>query len=331
VADAPSGISWIGTAAKLPARFTRRALSRVGLVSGLVLGAMVALSVLALPMSLAWYNRQSLDEAVRHPPSRAPVIAVSDQPTPPKGYAASSWFGHDDLGRSLLFRVLPGFLVSFGIGLAAAMMAVGFGTCWGALAGLWGGSGDALMMRIVDVLYGLPYILMVVLLQISLTEPLTVLFGGPSTGANLVILLIAIGGVSWLSVARVVRGQVLSLRSQTFVEAAKASGAGVGRILRVHLLPNLVGPIAVCGSLVVPQAILQESFLSFLGIGVQQPTPSLGRLAADGVEALNTFVAYWWLIGFPCAFLVVTLLCLNFLADALRERLDPKSAAARLL
>lgn len=318
--------------------------ARWGLIGTVLLGSMLATSLAALPLSMRWYNLQSLDRAVRHGPSIQPVISKDQMlrrlPLTDRdltglldrvGYRISSWFGHDDLGRSLLFRVLPGFLVSFGIGLAAAVMAIGVGTLWGALAALWGGRVDAIMMRLVDVLYGLPYILMVILLQIALTGSLTALLGQRTSRANLVIMLVAIGGVSWLSVARIVRGQVLSLRSQPFIEAARAAGAGPLRILRVHLLPNLIGPITAYGSLVVPQAILQESFLSFLGIGVQPPTPSLGRLAADGVEAVNMFVGYWWLIVFPCAVLVITLLCLNFIGDALREVLDPKSSAARVI
>jgi ABC-type dipeptide/oligopeptide/nickel transport system permease subunit len=172
---------------------------------------------------------------------------------------------------------------------------------------------------------------MVILLKIALERPLVALLGGRSQLANVVILVVAIGAVSWLTMARVIRGQVLSLREQPFVEAARAIGAGRVRLLFRHLLPNLVGPIAVYATLVVPQAILQESFLSFLGIGVQQPVPSLGRLAADGVQAVNTFVGYWWLITFPCGLLVTTLLALNFIGDGLRDAFDPKSRAAQLV
>jgi ABC-type dipeptide/oligopeptide/nickel transport system permease subunit len=246
-------------------------------------------------------------------------------------HCASSWMGHDDLGRSLLFRLLPGVVVSLAIGLAAAGMSVVIGATWGMVAGLIGGRVDLVMMRVVDVLYGLPYILMVILLKVAVSKPLATLLGGDTRIADIVVLLIAIGGVSWLTMARVVRGQVLSLREQPFVEAARAAGAGPVHILRRHLLPNLVGPIVTYATLVIPQAILQESFLSFLGIGVQQPTPSLGRLAADGVEAVNTFVGYWWLIVYPCGTLVVTLVALNFLGDALRDRFDPKSNAATLV
>ena len=178
----------------------------------------------------------------------------------------------------------------------AASMAAVIGVGWGAVAALVGGRVDSVMMRFVDVLYSLPYILSVILLKIALHRPLAAMLGGQSKYADVVVLFVAIGGVSWLTMARVVRGQVLSLREQPFIEAARAAGAGHFYILRRHLLPNLVGPIVVYATLVIPQAVLQEAFLSFLGIGVQQPLPSLGRLAADGVEAVNTFVGFWWLL-----------------------------------
>jgi len=204
------------------------------------------------------------------------------------------------------------------------------------------------MMRIVDILYGLPYILLVVLVKIALQPFVVAAMIGPgsldtpeATGwlgltkaeateiAAILTLLIAIGGVSWLTMARVIRGQVLSLRAQPFVEAARACGLGPGRILRVHLLPNLVGPIVVYTTLTVPTAILQESFLSFLGIGVQLPLPSWGNLASEGVKELSALATgstfRWWLAFWPCALLGLTLLALNFLGDALRNRLDPRT------
>lgn len=323
-------------------RFRRNHLAIAG---ALVLAFFLLGGLLTLPFSMRWYNLQELDTAVRHPPTLHPVVPFTSAHTrstsPPRPghslsvsrrvYAASSWLGHDDLGRSLLFRILPGFLVSFAIGLAAALLAVILGTTWGAIAAMMGGRIDAIMMRVVDVLYGLPYILMVILLKVGLTRPLTVLWGGHGAYVDLAVLLLAIGAVSWLTMARVVRGQVLSLRTRPFVEAARAMGAGPFHILRRHLLPNLIGPVVVYATLVVPQAILQESFLSFLGIGVQQPTPSLGRLAADGVEAVNLFVDSWWLIVFPCGVLVVTLLALNFLGDGLRDALDPQSSASMVV
>lgn len=340
-----------GSASPAWKRFRRNRLARI---SAALLTLFVAAAVVTLPFSMRWYRVQDLEHAVRHAPMSQPVISfdrfaqslpgspaqshpaegILDAVTStlaPTAHRMSSWLGHDDLGRSLLYRLLPGFLVSLSIGLAAAVMAVILGTLWGTVAALLGGWVDVVMMRIVDVLYGLPYILMVILLKIALTRPLTSLLAGHTRFADVVILFLAIGGVSWLTMARVIRGQVLSLRSQPFVEASRAIGAGPLHILRRHLLPNLIGPIVVYATLVVPQAILQESFLSFLGIGVQQPVPSLGRLAADGVEAVNTFVGFWWLLVFPCGVLVLSLLALNFIGDGLRDAFDPKANAATLV
>lgn len=182
-------------------------------------------------------------------------------------------------------------------------------------------------MRVVDVLYGLPYTLLIILMKVGLTGPLTALLGRGHGATDVVILFLAIGSVSWLTMARVIRGQVLSLRAQPFVEAARAAGATPTRIFLRHLLPNLAGTIIVYATLAVPQAVLQEAFLSFLGIGIRQPIPTLGRLAADGVYAVNAFVSYWWLLVYPCGVLFVTLLALNFVGDGLRDAVDPKSTA----
>ena len=218
---------------------------------------------------------------------------------------------------------------------------------WGATAGYIGGRVDSAMMRVVDVLYGLPYILLVVLMNLALRpfvyngllkigELVSLGSGKPlfnessaSAVSGIVTLLVAIGGVSWLTMARVIRGQVLSLRSQPFMEATRAVGTSHVRAMVVHLLPNLIGPIVVYATLTVPQAILQESFLSFLGIGVQAPIPSWGNLASEGLPQLHKMAASskqveWWLLLFPCLLLGLTLMGLNFLGDALRNRLDPK-------
>ncbi|HLL89279.1 MAG TPA: ABC transporter permease, partial [Tepidisphaeraceae bacterium] len=198
------------------------------------------------------------------------------------------------------------------------------------VAGYTGGWVDAVLMRTVDVLYGLPYVLLVVLFKIAL-EPVLQRLINPTAG-NLIVLFLAIGLVSWLTMARVVRGQVLSLRAQPFVEAARACGIGRWRIFTRHLLPNLVGPITVYATLTVPQAILQESFLSFLGIGVQPPVPTWGSLASDGIAlALNPINSLWWLLAFPCTLLAVTLLALNFVGDGLRDAFDPRSGAGAKL
>ena len=239
-------------------------------------------------------------------------------------HRASSWLGHDDLGRSLLFRLVPGFLISLAIGLVSAAVAGAIGVGLGMIAGLSGGKLDALLMRLVDVLYGLPYLLTMIVLQIAFLPSLQFLFGQDSQTANVVLLFLAIGGVNWLTMARVIRGQVLSLRGQPFIEAARVAGADRIYIGVRHLLPNLSGTILVYTALVIPQAILQESLLSYLGIGVQPPMPSLGRLTADGVQAVNLFVDFWWLLVFPCTALVLVLLGLSFIGDALRDALDPR-------
>lgn len=241
------------------------------------------------------------------------------------------WMGTDLLGRDLLVRCLAGGGISLSIGIAAAALSVLLGTLYGSVAGYVGGRTDAVMMRIVDVLYGLPYILLVVLLAVAVDGLVDrwqqgglELSAGQREVAGLVTLLVAIGSVSWLTMARVVRGQVLSLKAQPFMEAARAMGVPVrGQFVR-HLLPNLVGPIVVYATLTVPQAILQESFLSFLGIGVRPPMPSWGNLAADGLSELNPVNSHWWLLLFPCVLLGLTLLALNFVGEGLREALDPK-------
>jgi ABC-type dipeptide/oligopeptide/nickel transport system permease subunit len=249
-----------------------------------------------------------------------------------------AWYlmGTDHLGRSIWARSLVGGAISLTIGIAAASLSVLLGTVYGMTAGYFGGRLDDVMMRAVDVLYGLPYVLLVVLLAVAVdgaVENLQAggleLTSGQRQTVNLVTLLVAIGGVSWLTMARVIRGQVLSLKAQPFMEAARALGLPVWRQFARHILPNLVGPIVVYATLTVPQAILQESFLSFLGIGVKPPMPSWGNLAADGLSELNTVRSHWWLLVFPCVFLAATLLSLNFVGEALREALDPKRSRSR--
>lgn len=301
------------------------------------------------------------------------LAAEGVEPTPQQTEAARPFYlmGTDLLGRDVFVRCLTGGGISLGIGLAAAMLSVLLGTVYGAVSGYAGGRTDAFMMRIVDILYGLPYVLLVVLLAVAVDAmvdqwqtqrvgaftkqreamverekaartPLTPdtlaelqtkamaaigtgeLSSGQRQGIQILTLLVAIGGVSWLTMARVVRGQVLSLKSQPFIEAARAMGVGTKGVFIRHLLPNLVGPITVYATLTVPQAILQESFLSFLGIGVRPPMPSWGSLAADGLLEINPYKSNWWLLVFPCLLLGVTLLALNFVGEGLREALDPK-------
>lgn len=246
--------------------------------------------------------------------------------------AAGDWvpdrvLGTDRFGRSVLVRVLLGGAVSLGIGLAAAVLAVVIGTLVGAIAGFVGGRVDAVAMRLVDVLYGLPYILLVVLVSVAADGVVSRLGLDPSSAAkqfvNMTTLLVAIGGVGWLTTARVVRGQVLSLREQAFMEACRAQGMRPWRQFTHHLLPNLVGPIVVYGTLAVPAAILSESFLSFLGIGIGEPLPSWGNLASDGLGELHSVNGRWWLLLWPCLLIAVTLVSLNLVGDRLKARFDP--------
>jgi ABC-type dipeptide/oligopeptide/nickel transport system permease subunit len=248
------------------------------------------------------------------------------------------WMGTDSLGRDLRARFFLGGAISLSLGLASAVIAVVIGTGVGLWAGYAGGRVDAVLMRIVDVLYGLPYILLVILMRVALVpwvmevlmwkdekgEPRWLKGDSAGMWANMIVLLVGIGSVSWLTLARVVRGQVMSLREQPFVEAARAMGFGWRRIMGRHILPNLVGTIIVYGTLTVPAAILSESFLSFLGMGIQQPLPSWGNLASDGTEALNPVAVRWWLITWPCVGLSVALLALNFVGDGIREAVDPR-------
>ena len=309
-------------------------------------------------------------------------LPADQMPAPVRDAWPSFWLGSDTLGRSLGVRLLAGGGISLTIGLAAALISVCIGTIYGAVAGYAGGRLDAVMMRIVDILYGLPYILLVVLLAVAsdalisewvsrtkvkqtwmeqrvvanaaesgdtITRPQarTMLLQDRTletqlaseaaqryprrqisertrTFLDVATLLVAIGGVSWLTMARVIRGQVLSLKNQPFVEAARAVGSPRRRIFIRHLLPNLIGPIVVYATLAVPQAILQESFLSFLGIGVKPPLPSWGNLAAAGLSELNLTRSHWWLLFFPCLLLGLTLLAMNFVGEGLREAFDPK-------
>jgi oligopeptide transport system permease protein len=230
--------------------------------------------------------------------------------------SAAHPFGTDTNGRDVLLRALRGGAISLSVGFIAAAVSVFIGTFYGAISGQAGGRVDHWMMRVVDTLYGLPYILMVILILAF-------------AGRQFWVVFLAIGCVSWLTMARIVRGEVLRLRETEYIQAARALGAGPLRILSAHILPNLAGPIIVCATLTVPVAILQETFLSFLGLGVSSPETSWGQLATDGVMAVSPIVTYWWLLVFPCLFLGATLLCLNFIGDGLRDAFDPKMVNPR--
>lgn len=218
--------------------------------------------------------------------------------------------GSDALGRDLLPRIFFGGLVSFSVGLLATLVSVVIGVTYGAVAGYLGGRVDAVMMRLVDILYALPFVIFVVVLMS--------LFGG-----DLILLFLAIGAVEWLTMARIVRGQVMSLKKQEFVEAAVSLGFSHWRIIFRHLIPNTIGPVIVYATLTVPAVMRLEAVLSFLGMGVQPPDSSWGTLIKEGADRMDNA---WWLLVFPSGIFAVTLFCLNFLGDGLRDALDPKSS-----
>lgn len=216
--------------------------------------------------------------------------------------------GTDSLGRDLLARLLMGLRVSLAIGLVATVVSLIIGVAWGAVAGFVGGRLDEVMMRVVDVLYSLPFIFFVILLMVTF-------------GSNIILIFVAIGAVEWLTMSRIVRGQTLTLKHKEFVEAARAAGLGQGAIIFRHIVPNLLGPVVVYVTLTIPAVILAESFLSFLGLGVQPPMASLGTLIANGAQDMELAP---WLLIFPSVVMVVTLMSFNFIGDGLRDAIDPK-------
>jgi oligopeptide transport system permease protein len=224
------------------------------------------------------------------------------------GLENAHWLGTDRLGRDLLVRTLAGTRVSLAIGLVATLVSLVVGVGYGAIAGYAGGRTDHLMMRLIEILSGLPLIFFVIFL--------TVIFGRGTA-----LLFFTIGAIGWLSMARIVRGQTLSLRQREFIEAAIASGAGTGRIIVKHVIPNLMGPVIVYATLTVPQIILFESFLSFLGLGIQEPRASLGTLIAAGAGEME---AAPWILLIPGGVLALLLLCLNIFGDGLRDAFDVK-------
>ena len=216
--------------------------------------------------------------------------------------------GSDALGRDQLARLFTGLGVSLAIGAVATTVSLVIGVAWGATAGYLGGVVDEVMMRIVDVLYSLPYIFFVIILMVTF-------------GSNFILLFIAIGAVEWLTMARIVRGQTLSLKQKEFIEAARAAGLTRRSIIARHIVPNLLGPVVVYVTLTIPGVILAESFLSFLGLGVQPPMASLGTLISNGAADMELAP---WLLIFPSITMVVTLMCFNFIGDGLRDAIDPK-------
>jgi oligopeptide transport system permease protein len=268
-------------------RLTRNKAAMFGAFILLILIASAALAPWIAPYS---YSFQNL-ELGASPPSADHIL------------------GTDVLGRDLLSRILYGARISLLVGFVATGVALVIGVSWGIIAGYAGGKVDSIMMRIVDVLYGLPFIIFIILLMVIFGRNLWLLFG-------------AIGAVEWLTMARIVRGQVMGLKNQEFVMAAKAMGVSNFSMFRKHLLPNILGPIAVYATLTIPQVMLLEGFLSFLGLGIQPPMSSWGTLIKDGVESMEEFS---WLLIYPGITFTITLFALNFFGDGLRDALDPKT------
>lgn len=283
--DAEQGTSLWADAARRIAR------NRLALASLAVLAFLVVVAILTPWIAPYGYEEQNLALGA----------------TPP------SWahpFGTDIFGRDLLTRVMWGGRVSLAVGFLATAVALTIGVLYGTVAGFFGGRVDAVMMRLVDILYALPFMIFIILL--------TVVFG-----RSMLLLFLAIGAVEWLTMARIVRAQVLALRRREFVEAAVALGLTRWQIIRRHLIPNTLGPVIVYATLTIPSVMLLEAFLSFLGLGVQPPRSSWGLLINHGVETMEE---YPWLLIFPGLTLTVTLFALNFLGDGLRDALDPRSA-----
>ncbi|UDG81587.1 Oligopeptide transport system permease protein OppC [Candidatus Profftia lariciata] len=229
---------------------------------------------------------------------------ISIEPNTSSGH----YFGTDALGRDLLVRIGIGGRISLLVGIAAALVSVIMGTLYGSIAGYIGGIIDSLMMRILEILHSFPFMFFVILLVTFL-------------GHNIFLIFIAIGMVSWLDMARIVRGQTLSLKHKEFIEAALVGGVSTYKIITRHIIPNVLGLVVVYASLLVPNMILFESFLSFLGLGIQEPLSSWGTLLSDGVNSMEVSP---WLLIYPSAFLVITLFCFNFIGDGLRDAFDPK-------
>lgn len=265
--------------------------NRLAVMGGTLLSALSILCIAGPWLLRMSYQEQNLDLGASAP-------------------SAAHWFGTDTLGRDLFVRLLYGGRISLGVGLCATFVALTIGVIYGAMAGYLGGKIDAAMMRLVDIIYALPFTIFVILLMVFF-------------GRNIILLFVAIGAVEWLTMARIVRSQIMALKKMEFIEAARSLGLSNTRIIFRHLLPNALGPIIVYTTLTIPAVMLLEAFLSFLGLGVQPPMSSWGTLIKDGAEKMEEFP---WLLIFPGSIFSLTLFSLNFLGDGLRDALDVRAA-----
>lgn len=265
--------------------------NKAAVTSMVILGIVVFLAVFADVFSPHEFDDQNWDR-------------ISQAPTLEEFHI----FGTDANGQDLFIRTLHGGRVSLAVGIIATFVALSIGVLYGATAGFIGGKVDEVMMRIVDILYAMPFIFFVIILMVIF-------------GRNIYLLFVALGAVQWLTMARIVRGQTLTIKEREFIEAAEAAGVGRGTMIVRHIVPNVIGPVLVYITLTIPAVILEESFLSFLGLGVQAPMASWGNLIADGAADMEES---WWLLIFPSVFMAVTLFCFNFIGDGLRDALDPK-------
>ena len=264
--------------------------NRAAMIGGITILILIILAIFAPLIAPYSYSYQNLDIGAS-PPSVEHLL------------------GTDVLGRDLLSRLLYGARISLLVGFVATGVALVIGVSWGIIAGYFGGKVDSVMMRIVDVLYGLPFIIFIILLMVIF-------------GRNIWLLFAAIGAVEWLTMARIVRAQVIGLKNQEFVQAAQVMGVSNFSMFRRHILPNILGPIAVYATLTIPQGMLLEAFLSFLGLGIQPPMSSWGTLIRYGVESMEE---HYWLLIYPGLTFTITLFALNFFGDGLRDALDPKT------